>query len=95
MTTGLDRLWEVFIRSRRGTSHVHCGSVRAGDGEQALQRARDLFTRRREGVSLWVAPSDAITASDPARSADMFDPAIDKVYRDPTNYEVPEGVETI
>jgi ring-1,2-phenylacetyl-CoA epoxidase subunit PaaB len=90
-----DQLWEVFIRARRGTSHVHCGSLRAGDGEQALLRARDLFTRRSEGVSLWVAPSRSIVASEPAEAGPLFDPASDKLYRDPTAYAIPEGVETI
>lgn len=95
MSESNDQLWEVFIRTRRGTSHVHCGSLRAGGGEQALLRARDLFTRRKEGVSLWVAPSKAIVASEPEQAEELFDPAEDKIYRDPTNYEIPEGVETI
>lgn len=95
MSDAHQQLWEVFIRSRRGTSHVHCGSLRAGDGQQALLRARDLFTRRAEGVSLWVAPSQSIFATEPDQSAELFDPAEDKIYRDPTNYVIPEGVETI
>lgn len=95
MNEATDGLWEVFIRSRRGTSHVHCGSLRAGDGQQALLRARDLFTRRGEGVSLWVAPSSAIVASEPQQAGEFFEPANDKVYRDATNYEIPEGIGTI
>ncbi|MGE0827770.1 MAG: 1,2-phenylacetyl-CoA epoxidase subunit PaaB [Hyphomonadaceae bacterium] len=89
------KLWEVFVRARRGVSHVHCGTLRAHDSEQALQRARDLFTRRLEGVSLWVAPSACIIASQPEESQQFFAPAEDKIYRDPTHYEVPTGVTTI
>ena len=44
-------LWEVFVRSRRGLSHVHVGSLHAPDAEMALRNARDVYTRRQEGVS--------------------------------------------
>ena len=46
-------------------SHRHVGSVHAPDAEMALRHARDTYTRRMEGVSLWVVPSASITASDP------------------------------
>ena len=29
-------LWEVFIRSKQGTEHKHCGSLHAADAKQAL-----------------------------------------------------------
>lgn len=59
-------LWEVFIRSRNGLAHKHVGSVHAADATLALQAARDVYTRRGEGLSIWVIPSAAIIASDPA-----------------------------
>jgi ring-1,2-phenylacetyl-CoA epoxidase subunit PaaB len=74
-------LWEVFVRPRRGLSHTHVGSLHAPDAQLALRNARDLYTRRQEGVSIWVVP---------AKDA-FFDPAADKVYRHPTFYAVPEG----
>jgi ring-1,2-phenylacetyl-CoA epoxidase subunit PaaB len=30
-------LWEVFIRSKQGLEHKHCGSLHAADARQALQ----------------------------------------------------------
>ncbi|MEU7712681.1 1,2-phenylacetyl-CoA epoxidase subunit PaaB [Micromonospora chalcea] len=84
-------LWEVFVRARRGLSHTHVGSLHAPDAELALRNARDLYTRRQEGVSIWVVPASAITASSPDEKDAFFDPAADKVYRHPTFYEVPEG----
>ena len=86
-------LWEVFVRSRRGLSHVHAGSLHAPDAEMALRNARDLYTRRQEGVSLWVVPAAEIVASSPDERDSFFDPAADKIYRHPTFYDVPEGVE--
>ena len=68
-------LWEVFIRSRNGLAHKHVGSLHATDAPLALQAARDIYTRRGEGLSIWVVPSSAITASDPAEKGMMFDPA--------------------
>jgi ring-1,2-phenylacetyl-CoA epoxidase subunit PaaB len=88
-------LWEVFIRSRRGLSHVHAGSIHASDAAMALHHARDVYTRRTEGVSIWVVPSAAITASSPDEKDAFFDPAADKAYRHPTFYELPEGVEQL
>ena len=50
-------LWEVFIRSRNGLSHKHVGSLHAADATLALQAARDVYTRRGEGLSVWVVPN--------------------------------------
>ena len=88
-------LWEVFIRTRGGLSHRHAGSLHAADAALALESARDVYTRRMEGVSLWVVPSAAIVASDPADSGPLFEPAADKVYRHPTFYTVPDGLKHI
>ncbi len=86
-------LWEVFVRGRRGLSHVHAGSLRAPDAAMALRNARDVYTRRQEGVSIWVVPAAVITASSPDEKDSFFDPAGDKVYRHPTFYEIPAEVQ--
>ena len=88
-------LWEVFVRSRNGLAHKHAGSVHAVDAEMALQAARDVYTRRGEGTSVWVVRSTDIVASDPADKDALFEPAMDKIYRHPTFYEIPEGVSNI
>ena len=88
-----ERSREVFVRARRGLSHVHAGSLHAPDAEMALRNARDLYTRRGEGVSLWVVRASDIEASTPDERDSFFDPAGDKIYRHPTFYDVPEGVE--
>jgi ring-1,2-phenylacetyl-CoA epoxidase subunit PaaB len=88
-------LWEVFVRAKGGMSHRHVGSVHAPDAEIALRHARDTYTRRMEGVSLWVVPSVQITASDPAEDGPLFEPAQDKIYRHPTFYNIPDDVKHI
>ncbi len=88
-------LYEVFIRSKSGLSHRHAGSVHAADDEMALNNARDTYTRRNEGVSIWVVRSDKIVASDPAETAAFFEPAKDKIYRHPTFYDIPDEVENL
>ncbi len=85
-------LWEVFVRPNRGLSHVHAGSLHAPDNELALQNARDLYTRRGEGVSIWVVASTDIHASSPDEKDARFTPANDKVYRHATFYTASEGV---
>ena len=82
-------LWEVFIRPKRGLNHAHAGSLHAPDAETAVLNARDVYTRRSEGVSIWVVPSTEIHASDdPA----MFEPFGDRPYLHPTFYEIPDEV---
>jgi ring-1,2-phenylacetyl-CoA epoxidase subunit PaaB len=88
-------LWEVFVRAKNGLSHRHAGSVHAADAAMAIEAARDVYTRRMEGVSLWVVPSAVIVASDPNQAEAMFAPAEDKVYRHPTFYTLPEGAKNI
>jgi ring-1,2-phenylacetyl-CoA epoxidase subunit PaaB len=85
-------LYEVFVRSKRGLNHVHVGSLHAADDEMALHNARDVYTRRNEGVSIWVVKASAIAASSPSEKDSFFDPAADKVYRHPTFYSIPEEV---
>lgn len=46
----------------------------------ALRNARDLYTRRNEGTSVWVVPADAIL------------PPQGKSYRHATYYTKSEGV---
>jgi ring-1,2-phenylacetyl-CoA epoxidase subunit PaaB len=85
-------LWEVFIRSANGLHHKHAGSLHAPDAEIAIQNARDVYCRRKEGVSIWVVPSKHITANNPDEKDELFDPAKDKIYRHPTFYDVPDEV---
>jgi ring-1,2-phenylacetyl-CoA epoxidase subunit PaaB len=88
-------LWEVFIRARQGLDHKHAGSLYAADVQMALENARDVYTRRNEGISIWVVESKNIHASSPAESEEFFDPANDKVYRHPSFYILPEELKNI
>ena len=94
-TVGEWPLWEVFVRSKQGLEHKHCGSLHAVDARQALTMARDVYTRRQEGVSIWVVPSAAISASEPDDKAAFFEPMGDKIYRHPSFYKLPPEVENM
>ena len=83
-------LWEVFIRSKQGLDHKHVGSLHAADGQMAVENARDVYTRRQEGVSIWVVESRYIHASNPDEAESFYEPANDKVYRHPTFYDLPD-----
>ena len=85
-------LWEVFIRGQHGLNHRHVGSLHAPDAEMAILNARDVYTRRNEGVSIWVVKSNSIVASSPSEKDPFFAPSGDKVYRHPTFYEIPDNV---
>jgi ring-1,2-phenylacetyl-CoA epoxidase subunit PaaB len=86
-------LFEVFVRSKQGLEHKHCGSIHAADAPMALRMARDVYTRRQEGISIWVVPSNSITASVPEDRAPFFEPMQDKIYRHPTFYQLPPELE--
>src|SRR5579863_7322676 len=83
-------LWEVFIRSKQGLDHKHAGSLHAADAQMAIENARDVYTRRMEGVSIWVIESKYIHASNPEDASSLYDPANDKAYRHPTFYNLPD-----
>lgn len=85
-------LWEIFIQANPGIPHKHAGSLHAPDAELAIQNARDVYTRRNEGISIWVVEAKNIRASSPEDIGSFFEPANDKVYRHPTFYKVPDGV---
>ena len=85
-------LWEVFIRSKQGLNHKHVGSLRAADATMAIDNARDVYTRRSEGISIWVVPSNLISASDPSEDESFFEPSESKIYRHPSFYDVPDGI---
>ena len=85
-------LWEVFIRSQHGLAHKHVGSLHAADAEMAMRNARDVYTRRSEGVSIWVVKSADVVASAPGDKGPLFEPSNSKVYRHPTFYDIPDEV---
>lgn len=85
-------LWEVFVRGKRGLNHTHVGSLHAPDAPMALRNARDLYTRRNEGSSVWVVPAAAVSASDPDSKGGFFESSSGKNYRHATYYTKAEGV---
>ncbi len=85
-------LWEVFIRSKQGLDHKHAGSLHAADAAMAIENARDVYTRRQEGVSIWVVESKYIHATNPDDAESLYEPAADKVYRHPAFYDLPDAV---
>ena len=85
-------LWEVFIRSKQGLDHKHVGSLHAADAAMAIENARDVYTRRMEGISIWVVESKYIHASNPDEAESLYEPAQDKIYRHPTFYDLPDEV---
>lgn len=91
-SSALMPLWEVFLRPRNGLSHRHVGSVHAADDVMAVQAARDVYTRRGEGISIWVVASKDIVASDPDQRDENFEPTASKPYRHPTFYDIPDDV---
>jgi ring-1,2-phenylacetyl-CoA epoxidase subunit PaaB len=88
-------LYEVFIRSKRGLDHKHVGSLHAEDSGQALEYARDCYTRRSEGVSIWVVKSADIVSSQEDDAASFYDPMEDKPYRHATHYVLPDAVKNM
>jgi ring-1,2-phenylacetyl-CoA epoxidase subunit PaaB len=85
-------LWEIFIRGQHGLSHRHVGSLHAPDAEMAIKNARDVYTRRNEGVSIWAVEAANIAASSPEKKGSLYEPSNDKVYRHPTFFDIPDEV---
>ena len=86
-------IWEVFIQPKTGAPFQHTGNVHAIDKEMALQNARELYTRRKEGTCIWVVKTEDIVSSKPDDQESFFDPADDKVYRYPSFFKVQKKAE--
>jgi len=56
----------------------------------AMRNARDVYTRRNEGVSIWVVEARHISASSPSEKGPLFEPSNSKVYRHPAFYDIPD-----
>ena len=52
--------WEVFKKDTAKKPYQAVGSVHAADADHALLNARNVFVRRPQAVSLWVAPAAVI-----------------------------------
>jgi ring-1,2-phenylacetyl-CoA epoxidase subunit PaaB len=61
----------------------------------AINNARDVYTRRNEGVSVWAVEARHIAASLPSDKGPLFEPANSKVYRHPTFFPMPDAVKHI
>ena len=83
----------VRPQPRRASTTSTAAACTPPTPKMAIQLARDVYTRRQEGTSVWVVRSDQIVASDPGDKDMYFDPMEDKVYRHPTFYELPESVD--
>jgi ring-1,2-phenylacetyl-CoA epoxidase subunit PaaB len=83
-------VYEVFHQSKTGEPHVHVGSVHAPDAKMALMLARDQFARRQSCVSLWVVPTEQITATSFRDNRTWFEHATDKSYRDASGFGMRE-----
>ena len=83
-------LWEIFIRGMHGLNHRHVGSLHAADAEMAMKNARDVYTRRNEGVSIWVVESRHIAASSPSDKGPFYEPSRSKAYRHPAFFDIPD-----
>jgi ring-1,2-phenylacetyl-CoA epoxidase subunit PaaB len=62
MIDGQGPTYQVFKQDRPGGRHENVGTVHAADAEMALLHARDVFVRRPDCASLWVAPEASITS---------------------------------
>lgn len=51
----------VFKKDSVDAPHLNCGSIHAPDRDMALLNARDVFVRRPDCVSLWVAPASQVS----------------------------------
>ena len=84
-TTGSGSIWNSAAYF--GTN---ANKTRKPDAEKAINNARDVYTRRNEGVSIWAVEARHIAASSPSEKGPLYEPSQSKVYRHPTFFDIPE-----
>ena len=83
--------YEVFEQKKRGTHHMHVGSVHAPNSELAMMFAKEQYTRRGNYVNLWVVKTSEIFVTQ-YEDADMFENTPSKLHRDPNSYKVMDRI---
>lgn len=76
-------VYEVFRQDQPGEAYRHVGNVVAPDAGLAEQYARDVFSRRKEALGLWVVPREAVQIIE---DADLLRPPLDRSYREGPAY---------
>ncbi len=84
--------YEVFEQKKRGTHHMHVGSVHAPNAELAMMFAKEQYTRRGNCVNLWVVKTSEIAVTE-YEDADMFENTASKLHRDPNSYKVMDRIQ--
>jgi ring-1,2-phenylacetyl-CoA epoxidase subunit PaaB len=79
--------YEVFEQRKRGTHHIHVGSVHAPSAEMAVVFAKEQYTRRGQCVNLWVVKTSDVFVTE-YEDSDIFDTTANKKYREPDAYKV-------
>jgi ring-1,2-phenylacetyl-CoA epoxidase subunit PaaB len=79
--------YEVFQQKKRGTHHVHVGSLHAPDHELAILFAKEQYARRGQCVNLWVVKTSEVFAT-AYEDEDIFATTPEKKYREPEVYKV-------
>ena len=83
--------YEVFEQKKRGTHHMHVGSVHAPNSELAMMFAKEQYTRRGNCVNLWVVKTSEIFVTQ-YEDAYMFENTPSKLHRDPNSYKVMDRI---
>lgn len=83
--------YEVFHQKKRGTHHVHVGSVHAPNPEMAILFAKEQYARRGVCVNLWVVKTADVFATD-YEDEDIFATTPEKIHRDPESYKVMDRI---
>ena len=84
--------YEVFEQKKRGTHHIHVGSVHAPSAEMAMIFAKEQYSRRGQCVNLWVVKTADVFATE-YEDSDIFDTISDKTYREPAAYKVIDRIQ--
>jgi len=80
------QIYEVFLQTDRGEPFAQVGSLAAPDREFAMCLAKELFSRRGEGVALWVVPRGEILST-PLDEGSLV-AASDRTYRLGEGYRI-------
>lgn len=84
--------YEVFEQKKRGTHHIHVGSVHAPSAEMAVVFAKEQYSRRGQCVNLWVVKTADVFATE-YNDSDIFETVSDKTYREPDAYKVIDRIQ--
>jgi ring-1,2-phenylacetyl-CoA epoxidase subunit PaaB len=91
--------YSVCCKPKSAGTQTYLGVVEASSPEEAMQKALETFSaglpEEKKPFAWWVFPSNLVVQNDPEDAGSLFTPALDKLFRQSTDFHVVTAMKKI